>query len=112
MKLWPNLKLWHNGGDSKWVTESLNRLAIKPDQCINSYDYPHIKADLLLVPNFTSDFGYISTANLKWLEAFGVLNLLRKQEYYSYLGQIQAGEPFLAWQLMCPSLAFHQFKIN
>ena len=69
-KIWPNLKLWHNGADSKWVAESLSRLAIKPDQCINTDEYPYIKADLLLVPSFTSDFGYVSTANLKWLDSF------------------------------------------
>jgi hypothetical protein len=70
IKLWPNIKLWHNGGDSKWVSESLNLLGIKPDQCINSYKYPYINADLLLVPTFTSVFGSISKTNLKWLDAF------------------------------------------
>ena len=106
LKLWPNLKLWHNGGDSKWVTESLNRLAIKPDQCINSYDYPHIKADILLVPSFTSDFGYLSTANLEWLDAFwgvdptseaGILFLPRPNSSRRAVFGMAADVPFLSF---------------
>ena len=70
IKVWPKIKLLHNGGDSKWVHESLNRLGITSDQCINANKYPYINADLLLVPTFTSVFGSISKTNLRWLDSF------------------------------------------
>ena len=44
---WPNLRLWHNGGDTPYVKESLARLGISPEQQLSASD--QIQASILLV---------------------------------------------------------------
>ena len=65
---WPTLRLWHNGGESPYVAESLRRLGITSDQLVPACD--HLQATTLLVPSFAAHFGRPSTANLQWLEQF------------------------------------------
>ncbi|WP_413404371.1 MULTISPECIES: glycosyltransferase family 61 protein [unclassified Synechococcus] len=65
---WPKLRLWHNGGESPYVKESLTRLGIPSERLLPSDD--HLQANTLLVPSFAAYFGRPSTANMKWLEQF------------------------------------------
>jgi len=65
---WPDLRLWHNGGDHAYVRSGLQRLGIDPQRCLPQVD--HLQADLLVVPGFTASFGRPSRANLQWLEQF------------------------------------------
>ena len=65
---WPNLRLWHNGGTSPYVQESLARLGIPAQRCVPPCD--HLQASLLVVPSFASAFGTPAVANLSWLEHF------------------------------------------
>ena len=67
---WPQLRLWHNGGDVPWVRESLARLGIPLERQIHGHALPHLQAELLLVPSFCSAFGSPAAANLAWLEQF------------------------------------------
>lgn len=69
-RTWPTLKLWHNGGHSPWVGEALARMHIDPADVIDAQRWPHLRADLLLVPGFLSEFGCPSQANLTWLDQF------------------------------------------
>ena len=70
LRTWPDLKLWHNGGAAPWVGEALTRLGIGPERVIDAQRWPHLRADLLLVPGFLSAFGCPSQQNLAWLERF------------------------------------------
>ncbi len=65
---WPNLRLWHNGGDQPYVREALMRLGIAPDRLVG--DAAHLQAELLLVPSHASWFGTPAQANLRWLKQF------------------------------------------
>ena len=65
---WPALRLWHNGGNTPWVAESLARLGITPEQTVAGP--AHIEAELLLVPSFAADAGVLAPANVGWLQAF------------------------------------------
>jgi capsular polysaccharide biosynthesis protein len=69
---WPNLRLWHNGGDRPYVKESLTRLGITPKQQLPSSD--QVQASILLVPDFASGFGRPSTTNMQWLEQFWAID--------------------------------------
>lgn len=63
---WPDLRLWHNGGTTPYVQESLSRLGIPPERWLAPCD--HLQASLLIVPSFASAFGSPAVANLQWLE--------------------------------------------
>lgn len=65
---WPNLRLWHNGGDAAYVRASLRRLGIKPERLVGPS--AHVQAETLIVPNFAAPFGHPSPDNLHWLEQF------------------------------------------
>ena len=65
---WPNLRLWHNGGDTAYVREGLRRLGIGPEHLVAPSN--HVQADTLIVPNFAAPFGHPSLENLEWLEQF------------------------------------------
>jgi len=68
LQRWPDLVLWHNGGDAPWVVEGLGRLGIPPERVLPALD--HLQADTLLVPRFTAWFGAPAQASLAWLERF------------------------------------------
>ena len=65
---WPDLRLWHNGGDAPYVHEALARLGIPRERVVSAET--GVAADLLVVPPFLSPFGQPSTDNLAWLEQF------------------------------------------
>jgi hypothetical protein len=65
---WPNVRLWHNGGDSAYVRESLRRLGVNPERLVGPS--AHVQAETLIVPNFAAPFGHPSPDNLHWLEQF------------------------------------------
>ena len=65
---WPNLRLWHNGGEAPYVKDGLERLGISPDRLVPPCN--HLQAHTLLVPSFASHFGHPSMANIAWLERF------------------------------------------
>ena len=65
---WPNLRVWHNGGDKSYVQDGLERLGIDNNRLLPASD--HLWASTLIVPGFASSFGKPSTANLSWLERF------------------------------------------
>ena len=69
---WPDLRLWHNGGDQAYVRAGLERLGISPERCLPQVD--HVQAPTLVVPNFIGSFGRPSRANLLWLEQFWQLH--------------------------------------
>ena len=68
LQRWPNLRLWHNGGDTAYVREGLRRLGIGPEHLVAPSN--HVQADTLIVPNFAAPFGHPSRDNLQWLEQF------------------------------------------
>ena len=63
---WPDLKIWHNGGQAPYVQQGLARLGLRPEQLLPACD--HLQAEQLLVPSFASAFGRPAAANLAWLE--------------------------------------------
>ena len=65
---WPNLRLWHNGGNAAYVHEGLKRLGISTERLVGPAN--HLQAGTLIVPSFGSPFGHPSSANLQWLEQF------------------------------------------
>ncbi|QNI86887.1 hypothetical protein SynROS8604_00216 [Synechococcus sp. ROS8604] len=65
---WPNLRLWHNGGNTAYVQEGLKRLGIGPERLVAPSN--HIQAETLIVPNFAAPFGHPSRDNLQWLDEF------------------------------------------
>ena len=65
---WPDLRLWHNGGQAAHVQQGLARLGIGPERLLPVAD--HLQAELLLVPAFSGAFGHPAAANLAWLEQF------------------------------------------
>ena len=68
LKRWPNLRVWHNGGDTAYVRDGLKQLGINRNRLLPASD--HLLASTLIVPGFTSNFGKPSTANIAWLERF------------------------------------------
>ena len=68
LKRWPNLRVWHNGGDKSYVRDGLERLGIDRSRLLPRCD--HLSASTLIVPGFASSFGKPSSANLAWLERF------------------------------------------
>ena len=68
LQRWPNLRLWHNGGDTSYVREGLRRLGIGSERLVDPS--VHLQAELLIVPNFVAPFGHPSPENLFWLENF------------------------------------------
>jgi len=68
LKRWPNLRVWHNGGDKSYVRDGLEQLGIDENRLLPASD--HLWASTLIVPGFASSFGKPSTANLSWLEHF------------------------------------------
>lgn len=65
---WPDLRVWHNGGDKPYVKDGLERLGIDSKRLLPASD--HLWAKTLIVPGFASSFGKPSSANLSWLERF------------------------------------------
>jgi len=76
---WPKLHLWHNGGASPYVRESLKRLGIPSERLLPGCD--HLQASTLLVPSFGAYFGRPSTANMKWLEEFWAVSKKPGQDF-------------------------------
>ena len=68
LKRWPKLRLWHNGGDSPWVRESIEKLGIAPERLLPAST--HLQAETLIVPSFTAHFGVPAQASFDWLEQF------------------------------------------
>ncbi len=68
LQRWPSLRLWHNGGGSAYVLDGLSRLGIGPERLLPASD--HLKAELLIVPDFIPPYGQPCKANLDWLEQF------------------------------------------
>lgn len=63
-----SLRVWHNGGRSPIVQESLVEvLGLNPEQLIDARVHPHIRARRLLVPAFPSAFGWTSPLVQDWL---------------------------------------------
>ena len=68
LERWPNLRLWHNGGNTAYVQEGLKKLGIGPERLVAPSN--HIQAETLIVPNFAAPFGHPSRDNLQWLDEF------------------------------------------
>ena len=66
----PGLRLWHNGGRSRWLQEALQQLGIPADRLICAHRYPQLLAQTLLVPSFPSPFGVPGPRSLQWLRSF------------------------------------------
>lgn len=111
LQRWPDLRLWHNGGDHAYVRSGLQRLGIDPQRCLHQVD--HLQADLLVVPGFTASFGRPSRANLLWLEQFWCLTAQSQPAVTStqsaggglWLGRTGAvRRPVLSERLWCEQL--------
>ena len=66
----PGLQLWHNGGDAPWLQQALAQLGVPPERLICGQRQPHLQADQLLVPSFSSSFGVPGPTSLQWLRQF------------------------------------------
>ena len=63
-----SLRIWHNGGTSAFVIETLRGiLGVSQEQCLDARNHPHIRADRLLVPSFVGAFGWPSAEVRQWL---------------------------------------------
>lgn len=62
------LKVWHNGGCSRYVAEGLGQLlGLKREQLLDASLHPYIRADVLLVPDFCGQFGEAAPRAVRWL---------------------------------------------
>jgi hypothetical protein len=69
----PQLRLWHNGGDSPRVQEALGRLGIPPERVLHARSLPHIQAERLWLANWPCPFGAPGPWVVEWLrELYGV----------------------------------------
>ena len=65
-----SLRIWHNGGRSAFVIETLREiLGVSEEKCLDARHHPHIRADRLLVPSFVGAFGWPSAEVRRWLRA-------------------------------------------
>ena len=102
------LRLWHNGGSSVWIEEALQRLGIPANCVLHASNYPHIKADNLLVPPFAGWFGSPSPSSLAWLQEFWAPPKPLPSRGPIYLGRGAVGRrPVLGEQALIEQLAAH-----
>ena len=107
----PQLRLWHNGGASRWIEEALQRLGIPANCILHASDYPHIKADKLLVPPFAGWFGSPSPSSLAWLQDFWAPPRPLPSRGPVYLGRgAVSRRPVLGEQSLIEQLAGHGVK--
>lgn len=66
----PELRLWHNGGNSPRVREALTRLGIPKERILCAQQHPHVQADQLWVASWPSPFGAPGPWAIRWLRQF------------------------------------------
>lgn len=63
----PQLRLWHNGGDSPRVREALSRVGIPLERVLHASRIPHLQAERLWLANWPSPFGAPGAWVVRWL---------------------------------------------
>jgi len=88
---WPDLRLWHNGGEHPYVRQGLERLGIPANRLMPATE--HLQASALLVPDFAGAFGRPAAANLTWLEQFWAVEPARNERPTPGNGTVWLGRP-------------------
>lgn len=69
----PQLKVWHNGGDSARVREALALLGIPGERVLHAEAIPHLQAERLWLANWPSPFGAPGSWAVQWLrDLYGI----------------------------------------